>query len=96
MEVLPINPCSLNLRLDWAAKLGLTGLHVAAAVGDTLSVEDTPVLGASNPVRDASTICVVEEPKDIQVIERTGEYNGRYHVLGGALDPRQAGVKTRR
>ena len=32
-------------------------------------------------------ICVVEEPKDIQVIERTGEYNGRYHVLGGALDP---------
>lgn len=40
-----------------------------------------------NSGRDASTICVVEEPKDIQVIERTGEYNGRYHVLGGALDP---------
>ena len=40
-----------------------------------------------NSQRDASTICVVEEPKDIQVIERTGEYNGRYHVLGGALDP---------
>ncbi|PRQ12125.1 recombination protein RecR [Corynebacterium sp. 13CS0277] len=37
--------------------------------------------------RDRATICVVEEPKDIQVIERTGEYNGRYHVLGGALDP---------
>lgn len=37
--------------------------------------------------RDRTTICVVEEPKDIQVIERTGEYNGRYHVLGGALDP---------
>ena len=40
-----------------------------------------------NSQRDASTICVVEEPKDIQVIERTGEYEGRYHVLGGALDP---------
>ena len=40
-----------------------------------------------NSQRDASTICVVEEPKDIQVIERTGEYDGRYHVLGGALDP---------
>ena len=38
-----------------------------------------------NSQRDASTICVVEEPKDIQVIERTGEYEGRYHVLGGAL-----------
>ncbi|WP_080793045.1 recombination mediator RecR [Corynebacterium pacaense] len=37
--------------------------------------------------RDRGTICVVEEPKDIQVIERTGEFNGRYHVLGGALDP---------
>lgn len=40
-----------------------------------------------NSQRDSSIICVVEEPKDIQVIERTGEYNGRYHVLGGALDP---------
>lgn len=37
--------------------------------------------------RDASTVCVVEDAKDIQVIERTGEYSGRYHVLGGALDP---------
>ena len=37
--------------------------------------------------RDRGTICVVEEPKDIQVLERTGEFNGRYHVLGGALDP---------
>lgn len=37
--------------------------------------------------RDRDVIAVVEEPKDIQVIERTGEYTGRYHVLGGALDP---------
>ena len=37
-------------------ELGFTGLHVAAAVGDTLSVEDTLVLGASNPVRDASLV----------------------------------------
>ena len=37
--------------------------------------------------RDKSTVCVVEDAKDIQVIERTGEYSGRYHVLGGALDP---------
>lgn len=37
--------------------------------------------------RDKSIICVVEESKDIQVIERTAEYRGRYHVLGGALDP---------
>ena len=37
--------------------------------------------------RDGSMICVVEEPADVVPIERTGEYRGRYHVLGGALSP---------
>ncbi len=37
--------------------------------------------------RDASLICVVEEPSDVIPIERTHEYRGRYHVLGGALSP---------
>src|ERR671917_685715 len=37
--------------------------------------------------RDASVICVVEEPSDVIPIERTHEFNGRYHVLGGALSP---------
>ena len=37
--------------------------------------------------RDASLICVVEEPGDVVAIERTREYRGRYHVLGGALSP---------
>jgi len=37
--------------------------------------------------RDASLICVVEEPKDVLAVERTREFRGRYHVLGGALDP---------
>jgi len=37
--------------------------------------------------RDAATICVVEEPGDVIPIERTGEYRGLYHVLGGALSP---------
>src|SRR3954466_45194 len=37
--------------------------------------------------RDAAVICVVEEPSDIIPIERTNEYSGRYHVLGGALSP---------
>ncbi len=41
----------------------------------------------ADPRRDLSQICVVEEPKDVQAIERTGEFRGRYHVLGGALDP---------
>lgn len=41
----------------------------------------------SDPRRDRSIICVVEEPKDVQAVERTREFKGRYHVLGGALDP---------
>jgi recombination protein RecR len=37
--------------------------------------------------RDATVICVVEEPKDVVAIERTREFRGRYHVLGGAISP---------
>lgn len=41
----------------------------------------------SNPQRDQSTICVIEEPLDVQAIERTGEFKGVYHVLHGAISP---------
>lgn len=41
----------------------------------------------SDERRDASLVCVVEEPSDIIPIERTHEFHGRYHVLGGALSP---------
>jgi recombination protein RecR len=37
--------------------------------------------------RDPAVICVVEEPKDVVAIERTREFRGRYHVLGGAISP---------
>jgi recombination protein RecR len=37
--------------------------------------------------RSNEVICVVEEPKDVVAIERTGEFRGRYHVLGGAINP---------
>src|SRR5882757_2717939 len=40
-----------------------------------------------DPRRSDETICVVEEPKDVVAIERTGEFRGRYHVLGGAINP---------
>jgi len=40
-----------------------------------------------DPRRDTGLICVVEEPSDVIPIERTHEYRGRYHVLGGALSP---------
>ena len=40
-----------------------------------------------DPRRDATLICVVEESKDVVAIERTKEFRGRYHVLGGAISP---------
>ncbi|MGL5867390.1 MAG: recombination mediator RecR [Dermatophilaceae bacterium] len=41
----------------------------------------------ADPRRDQHAICVVEEPKDVVAIERTREFRGRYHVLGGAISP---------
>ncbi len=41
----------------------------------------------ADPERDASLICVVEEPADVFAVEKTGEFRGRYHVLMGALSP---------
>jgi recombination protein RecR len=41
----------------------------------------------SDSRRDPTVICVVEEPKDVVAIERTREFRGRYHVLGGAISP---------
>ena len=40
-----------------------------------------------DPRRDLTTLCVVEEPKDVLAIEKTREFRGRYHVLGGAISP---------
>lgn len=40
-----------------------------------------------DPRRDLTIICVVEEPKDVIAIEKTREFRGRYHVLGGAISP---------
>ena len=40
-----------------------------------------------DPRRDGSVVCVVEEPKDVVAIERTREFRGLYHVLGGAINP---------
>ena len=40
-----------------------------------------------DPRRDLTILCVVEEPKDVVAIEKTREFRGRYHVLGGAISP---------
>jgi recombination protein RecR len=49
--------------------------------------EADPCAICSNSKRDRSSICVVEEPHDVLAIEKTHEFKGLYHVLGGALSP---------
>ena len=53
--------------------------------GNVCEVSPCPV--CADPRRDHGVICVVEEPKDVMSIERTREYRGQYHVLGGAINP---------
>ena len=56
--------------------------HICHNISDT----DTCELCA-NPRRDASTICVVENIRGVMAIENTGQFHGRYHVLGGVISP---------
>lgn len=49
--------------------------------------EDEQCRVCRDPRRDPAVICVVEEPKDVVAIERTREFRGKYHVLGGAISP---------
>jgi recombination protein RecR len=49
--------------------------------------QESPCPICSDERRDSSTVCVVEEPADRAAVERSGDFSGRYHVLGGALAP---------
>jgi recombination protein RecR len=60
--------------------VGLCEVCFNLAVGSTCRI-------CQDERREADVICVVEEPSDVIPIERTNEYHGRYHVLGGALSP---------
>jgi len=56
------------------------------SICNTLTESD-PCGVCSDPERDASILCVVEEPGNVAAIEKTREYRGKYHVLWGALSP---------
>ena len=60
-------------------------VHACSTCGNL--TEDDPCVLCSNLRRDRSVVCVVEEASDIGAIERSGEYRGLYHVLGGRLSP---------
>lgn len=72
-------------RLRTALQAVVEGVTYCEICGTVAAAERCRI--CSDPRRDPSLVCVVEEPKDIEAIERTREFNGLYHVLGGALDP---------
>ena len=60
-------------------------LHLCSVCNNITDVE--PCVYCANPTRNQRLVCVVEEPTNIAAIEKTGHYNGVYHVLHGALSP---------
>lgn len=72
-------------RLAAAITAVANGVHACPRCGNY--TEDPLCAICSSTRRDTAILCVVEEPSDIGAIERTGEYRGLYHVLGGRLSP---------
>jgi recombination protein RecR len=62
-----------------------TRVSACSSCGNWSDGDPCPICG--DPRRDAGTVCVVEEASDIGAIERSGEYRGVYHVLGGHISP---------
>jgi recombination protein RecR len=72
-------------RLARALEAVAERVRACSSCGNLSEID--PCALCANPRRDRSTICVVEEAADIGAIERTGQYRGLYHVLGGRLSP---------
>jgi recombination protein RecR len=70
-----------------AQALGDVAERVHPCQGCGAPTEDVECVICSDPRRDASLVCVVEEPSAVAVLERSGAYRGRYVVLGGRLSP---------
>lgn len=71
----------------WAEAIRRVRRQVVACgtCGNLADVDPCPI--CTDPRRDATLLCVVEESGDVSAIERAGRFRGRYHVLGGRLSP---------
>ena len=79
------SPTEDSLRLADAIRAVKERVGLCGTCGN-FSDED-PCRLCADPQRDAALVCVVEQPGDVIAFERTGQFRGRYHVLGGALSP---------
>jgi recombination protein RecR len=83
-HVLSLSPSAIANLIDaiQGAKSRMTYCSVCQNLTDI-----NPCAVCSSEKRDAGTICVVENPRDVIAMEKTREYNGMYHVLHGAISP---------
>jgi len=81
----------LGASRDDAQRLASAILEVKERIrpcGVCYNVAETEVCPiCADPLRDATTLCVVADPRDVVAMERSREYRGRYHVLGGLISP---------
>lgn len=80
-------PTRLLDPLSWALKSARDSVVCCSRCGAFTVKDEDPCALCTDPVRDGTVICVVEEPADIISIETSGAFKGRYHVLGGKLSP---------
>ena len=83
-HILDADPADVA-RLATALTEAKDKVHFCAVCGNV--TVDVECKICADPRRDPQVICVVEESKDVVAVERTREFRGRYHVLGGAISP---------
>lgn len=83
-HVLAADPADV-MRLAQALREVKEKVRFCATCGNV--AEEAECRICRDPRREVAFLCVVEEPKDVVAIERTREFRGRYHVLGGAISP---------
>lgn len=62
-------------------------VRLCSQCGSITTIAETPCRLCTNPARDGTVVCVVQNPNDIVAIERSGSYKGRYHALMGVISP---------
>ncbi|MDV6011292.1 recombination mediator RecR [Haloechinothrix sp. LS1_15] len=83
-HLLSSDPADITRLADVLGKVA-KGVQFCETCGNVAEREQCRI--CRDERREVGVICVVEEPKDVLAVERTREFKGRYHVLGGALDP---------
>ena len=83
-HVLAADPADV-MRLAQALREVKEKVRFCATCGNVAEEDECRI--CRDPRREVAFLCVVEEPKDVVAIERTREFRGRYHVLGGAISP---------